>query len=133
MSLIGQVNISSSDWAPCIDGVVSESSSSTLSLTYINFSSGNLYWLCSCEKLVKESSDCNIQTNIYFWGWGWVLHHTNTVKVILKLSSYWWRKTSGAPLCISLGTSGHLSRNIDIPGRIQTHSGEGQVILSQRL
>jgi hypothetical protein len=63
MSLKGQVNISSSDWAPCSDGVVRDSSSSTLSLTYINFSSGHLYAHGSWEKLVKESSDYKIKVN----------------------------------------------------------------------
>ena len=46
---------------------------------------------------------------------GWVLRRTNTVEVIWRLiwrlsSFYWWRKTSGAPLYIISGTSGHLSR-----------------------
>ena len=56
---------------------------------------------------------------------------------------YWWRKTSGAPLCIISGMSRHLSRTTDVPsaswiaslhekseitGGIRTYSGEGLLL-----
>ena len=59
-----------------------------------------------------------------------------------------WRKTSGAPSCITSGLSRNPSRTTmfrklagqlphmkqsEVPGGIQTHNGEGQVILSQKL
>jgi hypothetical protein len=44
----------------------------------------------------------------------WFYRHTFTGnRVIFQL--YWWRKTSGALLCIIWGTSRHLSRTTNVP------------------
>jgi hypothetical protein len=41
--------------------------------------------------------------------------HRHSIGHIATFQLYWWRRTSGALLCIISGTNGHLSRTTDVP------------------
>ena len=98
---------------------------------------------CNCTKTHYKQDKTFLCFLIPFFQ-GFTLHQQCKGLTTAAFQLYWWRKISSAPMCIISGMSGHLNRSTEVqrklsgqlphmnesevPGRIQTHSGEGQAM-----
>ena len=100
--------------------------------------------ICTKNKTAQQPNTSLSETCIFlFVGFYGYTSHQHYKGYMATFKLYLWRKTSGVPLCIISGTSGHLSRTTrcsvsslnseylchkkesKVPGKIRTYSDEG--------